>query len=166
LSKRIPVTRRRFAAFVTEDRGRVLVRQRPAGVVNGHLWEFPNVEIGRRDGDLEAAASEALGFSARALEPLLIIKHSITRYRMTLEVFRVRGEGVLGDWVGVKPLKRLRNHHKTVSTQLKLGVNGRERRTTQPEAGVNEKGGGRWMRRGELARLAFCSAHKKIIERL
>ena len=35
----------RFVAFVAERNGMFLVRQRPAGVVNAHLWEFPNVEI-------------------------------------------------------------------------------------------------------------------------
>ena len=39
---------RRFIAFVVERNGKFLVRQRPAGVVNAHLWEFPNVEIGAR----------------------------------------------------------------------------------------------------------------------
>ena len=34
-----------FMAFVVERNGHFLVRQRPAGVVNAHLWEFPNVEI-------------------------------------------------------------------------------------------------------------------------
>ena len=46
--KRVAVTARRFIAFVVERDGRLLVRQRPAGVVNAHLWEFPNVEIGPR----------------------------------------------------------------------------------------------------------------------
>src|SRR5439155_27108515 len=35
---------RRFIALVVERRGRFLVRQRPDGVVNAHLWEFPNIE--------------------------------------------------------------------------------------------------------------------------
>ena len=45
LGKREAATARRFVAFVVERNGRFLVRQRPAGVVNAHLWEFPNVEI-------------------------------------------------------------------------------------------------------------------------
>ena len=48
LGKREAATARRFVAFVVERNGRFLVRQRPAGVVNAHLWEFPNVEIGAR----------------------------------------------------------------------------------------------------------------------
>ncbi|MFZ0827395.1 MAG: A/G-specific adenine glycosylase [Verrucomicrobiia bacterium] len=45
LDKRAAATARHFIAFVVEQRGRFLVRQRPAGVVNAHLWEFPNVEV-------------------------------------------------------------------------------------------------------------------------
>ena len=45
LERREPATARRFAAFVIERDGKFLVRQRPAGVVNAHLWEFPNVEL-------------------------------------------------------------------------------------------------------------------------
>ena len=45
LGKRETATARRFIAFVIERDGKFLVRQRPAGIVNAHLWEFPNVEI-------------------------------------------------------------------------------------------------------------------------
>src|SRR5579872_2018255 len=40
---RAAVTKRRFVSFVVRYNGKVLVRRRPAGVVNGHLWEFPNI---------------------------------------------------------------------------------------------------------------------------
>src|SRR6185436_19194490 len=42
LSQARASTKRRFAAFVIERKGRFLVRRRPASVVNAHLWEFPN----------------------------------------------------------------------------------------------------------------------------
>jgi len=45
LGRRTAATARRFIAFAVNRQGRFLVRQRPAGVVNAHLWEFPNVEI-------------------------------------------------------------------------------------------------------------------------
>ncbi len=44
LGKREAATVRRFIAFVIKHKGKFLVRQRPAGVVNAHLWEFPNIE--------------------------------------------------------------------------------------------------------------------------
>ncbi|MGA2245155.1 MAG: A/G-specific adenine glycosylase [Verrucomicrobiota bacterium] len=89
LGERAPATARRFVAFVMERDGKFLVRQRPAGVVNAHLWEFPNVEIqGSRDG-AQAGFKSSFGFAARAISPLATVRHSITRYRVTLEAFRV-----------------------------------------------------------------------------
>jgi A/G-specific adenine glycosylase len=101
-------TARRFVAFVAERRGRLLVRQRPAGVVNARLWEFPNVEVGGDGTDLAWAAAQALGPRARGFEPLGVVKHSITRYRMTLEVYRVeRCGGAAGRWLGPEELEGL-----------------------------------------------------------
>ena len=45
LGKRQAATARTFFAFVIERNGKFLVRQRPIGIVNAHLWEFPNFEI-------------------------------------------------------------------------------------------------------------------------
>jgi A/G-specific adenine glycosylase len=91
LGHRISSTPRRFAAFVAQRRGRFLVRQRPAGIVNAHLWEFPNVELSPEDADLKQAARRALGVRPKKLELLGTVKHSITRYRITLEAYRVVG---------------------------------------------------------------------------
>ena len=91
LSRRIRATPRRFVAFIAKRRGRFLVRQRPAGVVNAHLWEFPNLELLPDDSDLRQAARRALGVLPRKLELLATIKHSITRYRITLEAYLVSG---------------------------------------------------------------------------
>jgi A/G-specific adenine glycosylase len=81
-------TRKRFAAFVASRGERLFVRQRPAGVVNAHLWEFPNFELVHKNPDLIPIARVALGFKPRTLEPVLTIRHSITRYRIELNVFR------------------------------------------------------------------------------
>jgi A/G-specific adenine glycosylase len=88
LGVRAPATARRFAAFVIERRGRFLVRQRPAGVVNAHLWEFPNVEISVTSPGLKVIARNELGFALTSIEKLCVIKHTITRYRITLEAWR------------------------------------------------------------------------------
>ncbi len=85
----VPQRPRRFVAFVTAKRGRWLVRQRPAGVVNAHLWEFPNVELSPSDPDLAGAARRVLKVHINGLHPLCTIKHSITRNRITLEAYRV-----------------------------------------------------------------------------
>jgi adenine-specific DNA glycosylase len=76
-------------AFVMEHRGKFLVRQRPEKVVNAHLWEFPNVELnGHATSPAEIFKSQ-FGFLPPELQPLPPVKHSITRYRITLEAFRV-----------------------------------------------------------------------------
>ncbi len=166
-SKREAATTRRFVALVVERNGRFLVRQRPAGVVNAHLWEFPNVEIGARlsepqharsqsaareipvidgarmccgSGDPRSkavanAAIQALGFTPKELTPLCTLKHSITRYRITLEVFRVHLGGT-----------------SCTSPHKKMG-----RRVTPPsEVGV-------WLTPAQMRELAFTAAHKKIL---
>ena len=93
LGKRAAATARRFVAFVVEHHGKFLVRQRPEKVVNAHLWEFPNIETHTRvDGQAPGAAEifkSQFGFEPPELEPLPVVKHSITRYRITLEAFRV-----------------------------------------------------------------------------
>lgn len=163
MGPRAPATPRRFIAFVARNRARFLVRQRPAGGVNAHLWEFPNVELGPAqachqndagavgrarssrpgvaappdslEADLQPALSPitvslaalgALGVVPEALEPLCTIRHSITRYRITLTVYQAGG---------------LRPH----------GV---------------ARAKGQWLARNELSGLAFASAHKQILRRL
>jgi len=88
LGVRTAATARRYVAFVVERDGRFLVRQRPAGGVNAQLWEFPNAEAGA-DAAVAAIFRTELGGTATDCQPLLTVKHSITRYRITLEVFRV-----------------------------------------------------------------------------
>jgi A/G-specific adenine glycosylase len=108
--RRHRATPRRFVAFVADKRGRLLVRQRPAGVVNARLWEFPNLELSPADSDLERAARSVLKVRPRLLEPLCTVKHSITRYRITLEAYRVvsddgaRISAGKGRWVDRKRL--------------------------------------------------------------
>jgi A/G-specific adenine glycosylase len=111
LGKRTEITERRFAAFVVRKENRVLVRQRPAGVVNAHLWEFPNVELLNGKADPAVAAKELLGFTSASLEKLCAFKHSITRYRITLEAFALsdgaKASGIAGEWLTLSELKKL-----------------------------------------------------------
>jgi A/G-specific adenine glycosylase len=90
LGKREAATARHFAALVVERNGRFLVRQRPAGVVNAQLWEFPNVEILNGTIDPKLEAKNVFGLEPSDLKPLCTVKHSITRYRITLEAFVTR----------------------------------------------------------------------------
>ncbi len=113
LRARPSATRQRFAAFVAQKRRHFLVRQRPAGVRNALLWEFPNVEITPHDSDLKQAARKSLGTSLATFDPLCTIRYSITRYRITLEVFLVTGTDAAncsrsaGTWLNRRQLLRL-----------------------------------------------------------
>lgn len=89
LGKRVAVTARFFTAFVVRRQGKLLVRQRPAGVVNAHLWEFPNVETTGDEAETVNAARELLGVEPEQLAPLRTVKHAITRYRITLTAYTV-----------------------------------------------------------------------------
>jgi len=88
LNRPVRATARRFAAFIAENRGCFLVRQRPAGVVNAHLWEFPNAELTANSLPLNQVAELVLQATPADLQPLCVIRHTITRYRITLEAYR------------------------------------------------------------------------------
>ncbi len=122
VAPRARVTKRRFMAFVVEQHGKVLVRQRPPGVVNSHLWEFPSLEVRFSAEAPDKVARTLFGVPMRVAARLGTIKHSITRYRMTLEGYRVH------------PVRRL---------PAKTGT---------------------WVHHLKLKRLAFPSAHKKLLE--
>ncbi len=169
LGKRETATARRFMAFVIEHSGKFLVRQRPPGVVNAHLWEFPNFEVtnalssrpsppvgekvagGRLRGNVLTANSfdevkgifkAAFGIEPGKLEPLHTIKHSITRYRITLEAFHVRSGG--------------RSNTTPTLTNAQSGPHG-----TRPFAGI-----GIWKTPAQIKSLAFASAHLKVLRTL
>jgi A/G-specific adenine glycosylase len=105
------ITRRRFVAFVARDGKALFARQRPGGVVNAHLWEFPNVEILPGDGDLQQAAATALGTRGVELKMLCTIKHSITRYAISMDVFDVTSaaDEIIGpgEWLSRRRLKQI-----------------------------------------------------------
>lgn len=112
-ARRPTATRRRFVAFVLESDGTLLLRQRPAGVVNARLWEFPNTEVTQASEPVEVVAERVLGFRPGPLSPLCKIEHSITRYRITLLAYEARvdrkraGAGKPGVRRPVKTLHRL-----------------------------------------------------------
>lgn len=108
-SNRAPATKRHFVALVVRRRNRFLVRQRPAGVVNAGLWEFPNFEEG---------ISKAPPFVITGARPFFRVRHSITRYRILLEAF---------------------------------------------EAELSAPASGLWKTHCEMKKLAFTSAHRKIV---
>ena len=110
LGERTAATQRRFFAYVIQRENQVLVHQRPAGVVNAGLWEFPNLEVALKEKDPLEVTRSHWSKAFTTVEPLCAIKHSITRYRITLEAFRAslkpRTElpAELGEWY---PLEKL-----------------------------------------------------------
>jgi A/G-specific adenine glycosylase len=104
---RAPATERRFMAFVVRKQNRFLVRQRPGGAVNGHLWEFPNVEVGLED-ERDGKDNKDAAFRIVEDRPICRIRHSITRYRIMLEAYRAEARRkASGDWKTIPQLKRL-----------------------------------------------------------
>jgi A/G-specific adenine glycosylase len=110
LGERTVATQRKFFAYVIQHENKVLVRQRSNGVVNAGLWEFPNLEVELKTNDPLNAAQQAWSKSFLSTDPLCTIKHSITRYRITLEAFRAEVKtktqlpAELGEWY---PLEKL-----------------------------------------------------------
>lgn len=162
LCKREAATARRFIAFVVERDGKFLVRQRPAGVVNAHLWEFPNVEIVAADGRARPsvrAASRQLengaqrtdaphqtsDFRITSTQPLCTIKHSITRYRITLEVWRAELASSNGALVSDPA---------------------RSKTAARNAPGRRPALQGEWHTLAHLHQLAFTSAHRKLLRAL
>jgi A/G-specific adenine glycosylase len=141
LDKRPTATARRFAAFVVENRGRYLIRQRPAGVVNAHLWEFPNIELNGEPLNSSATARTLFGFTPKNVKPLCTIKHTITRYRITVEAFRAESPSAL-----------------KVGPSCRSAPSSRHARSTRDES--------LWLSLSELRKLSFPSAHKKILNLL
>jgi A/G-specific adenine glycosylase len=90
LGKREAATARHFVAFVIERDGKFLVQQRPIGIVNAHLWEFPNFEINGKKKDAKEIFDSAFDFETVEFQQLCTVKYSITRYRITLKAFRVQ----------------------------------------------------------------------------
>jgi A/G-specific adenine glycosylase len=80
---------RRVVAFIVGAKSRFLVRQTPPGTVNSCLWEFPNLEADPADGDILRLGEQALGFRPKSLRPVGRLKHSITHYRITLDIYRI-----------------------------------------------------------------------------
>jgi A/G-specific adenine glycosylase len=114
LGKRVAPTQRRFIACVVERNGHILVRQRPAGVVNAHLWEFPNTEVSLKSlpPKCRAQIESELGCVLEHFTPLTEVKHSITRYRISLQAFSGTLNGAMprsevGQWFSHAELEKL-----------------------------------------------------------
>jgi A/G-specific adenine glycosylase len=84
----VELKQRAFIALLLRRGDLVLVRQRAGDVVNGGLWEFPNVEFAAAQSPSEAIASFGM-----ELDLVKTIKHTITRNRITLHAFAGTANG-------------------------------------------------------------------------
>ena len=91
LPPRIPPTRVRVAAAIVRERGRVLiVQQAPDAARWAGLWTFPHTELAGEESHADAARRATLeqtGRHVRIARPLTRLVHTVTRFRIQLEVF-------------------------------------------------------------------------------
>lgn len=82
----------RRAVAVVEWNGRFLLRQRPGRGINAGFWEFPEWDV-PDDGAAAEVLVEKLGVRKSELTPMKSVRHSITRHRIQLEVYRIQAKG-------------------------------------------------------------------------
>lgn len=113
LGKRRKSVRRNHVAVVLRKRGRILVRRRAAGEINGGLWEFPSNETDAGDPGGFQWLEKVWKQPPESLRILGEIKHSITVHRITLKVYAAevrRGFRNLGEsyrWILPGELEQL-----------------------------------------------------------
>jgi A/G-specific adenine glycosylase len=86
----------REAALVLRRGSRVLLLQRPDGGRWARMWEFPHgvVEAGETHDEAAQRLSQSLtGFRIGRPEPLLTLRHRVTRFRITMVCFEARLKG-------------------------------------------------------------------------
>lgn len=77
--------------------GRILIVQRPLHGLWGGLWEFPRVAC--KPGETPEAAArraafEVIGFEPEFLHRLTVVKHAVTRFKITLHAYLVEGVSI------------------------------------------------------------------------
>jgi A/G-specific adenine glycosylase len=111
LAVKPPSTAVREAAVVVRRAQRVLLVERGEGGRWAGLWDFPRFPLAGKPANLADEARQALddrfGLEVAPLEPLVTLKHSVTRFRITLHCYEARhlggkpaGEGIAASrWV-------------------------------------------------------------------
>ncbi|MDX1952583.1 MAG: A/G-specific adenine glycosylase [Verrucomicrobiota bacterium] len=102
LPKRQESAKRYFEAFCVEKMGKILMVQRPSRMVNGQFWELPNQEV-RSKRSLESIA-KALQISTEHILSVAEVKHTITRFRITLQVYELGKVPVLPLFQASRPI--------------------------------------------------------------
>jgi A/G-specific adenine glycosylase len=87
------------AAAVVFRKGKVLVEQVPPDARRWPgFWKFPSVNVSSEEKSVDAAlraVRDSLGAAPKHAAPLLTVRHSVTHYRITLDVFRCTAPAAL-----------------------------------------------------------------------
>jgi 8-oxo-dGTP diphosphatase len=84
------------AAVLRDERGRVLIAQRPAGKHMGGYWEFPGGKIAPGESGEQALTrelAEELGVALRRCHPLLQLRHDYPDRVVELDVYEIDDYG-------------------------------------------------------------------------
>jgi A/G-specific adenine glycosylase len=97
LPMRAKATQVHFVSAIAERGGRVLVTRLRADAPRwAGMWLFPNAEVGSAETP-EAAVARALsstvGLRGEATGLLCVVRHTVTRFRITLDAYRTRVAG-------------------------------------------------------------------------
>lgn len=78
------------AAGILLDKERILIQKRPAHGLMANLWEFPGGKLQAGESPEQALVREfreELELNIQVLDKITVIKHSYTRFRVTLHVY-------------------------------------------------------------------------------
>jgi A/G-specific adenine glycosylase len=103
LTKPPATTHLKRCVLVLHFRGEFLIRRRPHGGHNEELWEFPSFPEPADQASVPELAFRELLAQCPEAQPLGTLSHSITRYRIRLQIVRIdlprRPKGLDGEWV-------------------------------------------------------------------
>ena len=104
LGKRPVATAKEVTAVVIQFDDTFLVRRRPSGGINAHFWEFPTLDSSATSKSLTLQFKKTYGLKLKSIKKIQDIRHSITRFRITLTVYCAtlasRPNGPLGpEWI-------------------------------------------------------------------
>ncbi len=93
--KRLNRESREEVAFIVEKNGRILLGPCAAGGRWGGLWDFPRLTVAAPPaemprGELGRCVASQLGMQTTIGPCLTVIKHGVTRFRITLSCYRAR----------------------------------------------------------------------------
>jgi A/G-specific adenine glycosylase len=106
-----------YISFILEDeKGNIIVRQRPSEGLLASLWEFPNHEVLSKwknmVTDFESMLGKELGIELDVIEPICVIDHVFSHLTWKIHAFRARfrGDFVESEVQKVIPIEKVENY--------------------------------------------------------